>query len=702
MPANAIKHFIKRVKQEARRKPENVRFGVFGKERIFYGYDWGGDTFIFEKDVLKDFDNHAAILIVKKSDILRGSHGYILTLTTGNHSVALIPLVSGEFWSLGSINERRRHKTVSHFILCANAVKGKIEISQREVDYSRVIDADDWLQSLGFRMDEIVFADRNSNTLEIYRRLGQEWRVKPLAWTKKEMRAAINHSRTAINSKLRYFHSSTGVHFLSYTGFLDLIKLFENDYGEFIVALKELIFVYTGQHKSNMRSVKINNHHEIELFGPRVGTAETFIISELERLMDLILHKKLNAKGISIMLHEICYAFKQSLESPNLADENSSDFIETIYIHLSGEIYHINTNGVSAAFDARRIALPGATFRGNRPDFHPVVDSRTKVLIYNVEQILSNSERMEYVNVYELRDEKSSAVGDSDTREIVFKTNRSPLCTSLIEKRLALHKSGYGSYLLARVQAFKSLGMNIGDYRLLTRLNSKGVRRINYFLRNRCPGEPLDTIKNRLFSATGVKNTGKEKKGDIVTSIAALLGDAAAQNLVMKKYNTASNSCYFGEGKEIFDTGYNVKTGTEMPVSVMTCSIRGAFGWMDISFTEENISKVFDFYLTNFASVLYHYWKEHQGSTSLSECIMSFITGFESKTKEMYWNYMVNRDAFDSFNPRLNKSYAFVKKWQFVLWSLEQQHSKLDELHKQFVSNIVHLEQTNAAKPQPN
>ena len=692
MQANAIKQFIKRVKKEARRKDGSVKFGVLGKERIFYGYDWGGDTFIFENDVLNSLENHAPVLIVKKSDILKGTYGYIFTLTTGNHSVALVPLMSGAFWNLGSVNEKRRQKIVSQLILCANAVKGKIEISQRDVNSIRVTEADDWLQSLGFRMNEIVFADRNSNTLESYRRLGQEWRVKPLAWTKKEMRAAINHSRTSINSKLRYFHSSTGVHFLSYTGFRELIDLFESDYGEFIVALKELVFVYVGQHKSNMRSVKINNHHEIELFGPRVGTAETFIISELERLMDLIIHKKLNAKGIRIMLHEILYAFKQSLESPELSDEHSPDFVETIYIHLSGEVYHINTSGVSAAFDARRIALPGATFRGNRPDFHQEVDSRTKVLIYNVEQILSNGERMEYVNVYELRDEKSSAVGDSDTREIVFKTNRRPLCTSLIEKRLALHKPGYGSYLLARVQAFKSLGMNIGDYRLLTRLDSKGVRSINYFLRNRCPGEPLDTIKNRLFSVTDLKNTDKEKSGEIVSSIAALLGEAAAQNIVMKKYIESSKSPRFGRGKEIFNTGYNVKTGIEMPVSVMTCSIRGAFGWADTSFTEDNISKVFSFYLTNFAAVLYECWKEHQDTISLTECSISFITGFESKTKEMYWNYMINRDAFDSFDPHLNRNYAFVKKWRFVLWALEQQHTQLDQLHKQFLSNIVRLQ----------
>ena len=55
------------------------------------------------------------------------------------------------------------------------------------------------------------------------------------------------------------------------------------------------------------------------------------------------------------------------------------------------------------------------------------------------------------------------------TREIVFKTNRRPLCTSLIEKRLKLTMPGYGSYMLARVHAFKALGVSFGEYRLLMR-----------------------------------------------------------------------------------------------------------------------------------------------------------------------------------------------------------------------------------------
>src|SRR5574344_621359 len=93
--------FIARVVREARQKPEQVVLKTIGHERVFYGYDWGGDTYVFERDVWKNLDNHSPVLIVRKQDLVKGASGCILTLTTGNHTVAAIPLLSGHFWNLG-------------------------------------------------------------------------------------------------------------------------------------------------------------------------------------------------------------------------------------------------------------------------------------------------------------------------------------------------------------------------------------------------------------------------------------------------------------------------------------------------------------------------------------------------------------------------------------------------------------------------
>ena len=58
--------FISRVRREARRKPAHVTLKAMGHTRVFLGYDWGGDTFVFEKDVWKSEDDHIPMLIVRK------------------------------------------------------------------------------------------------------------------------------------------------------------------------------------------------------------------------------------------------------------------------------------------------------------------------------------------------------------------------------------------------------------------------------------------------------------------------------------------------------------------------------------------------------------------------------------------------------------------------------------------------------------
>ena len=43
--------FIMRVRHEARVKPVHITLKAMGPDRVFLGYDWGEDTFIFEKDI---------------------------------------------------------------------------------------------------------------------------------------------------------------------------------------------------------------------------------------------------------------------------------------------------------------------------------------------------------------------------------------------------------------------------------------------------------------------------------------------------------------------------------------------------------------------------------------------------------------------------------------------------------------------------
>ena len=693
-----LQQFIARVRKEARQKPAPVTLKTMGHARVFYGFDWGCDSFVFEKDVWKSQEEHQPVLIVRKQDLVRGTSGHILTMTTGNHTVAAMPLLAGQFWSLGRVAPARRSRTLQTCVVCANVVGDTIEISQRDVPKDLVTGADEWLQGLGLTLSDVVMAERNAATLEYYRRQGQEWRIKPLAWTRREMELAIQASRTRINSALRYYHSAKGVHFLSYADFHTMLALVESDYAKFVSCLRELVSIFEGDVRSCMRSLKFHGHHEIELFGLRRGDAFQRLVPELERLMEGIALMRFSPGEVAMRLQCIDSLFKASLERPQLSDEGSDDFVETLYLHLTGAVYSGQSDSVSPAFDDRRTALPGATFRGGRPEFHPGADERTRVLLANVEQMMSQDEAIEYANVYEVRSSADVRLGAGVTREIVFKTNRRPLCTSLIEKRLKLTMPGYGSYMLARVHAFKALGVNFGEYRLLMRLDSRAGREMNYFIRNRCPGEPLDDIPARMFYRTGeFGGSETEEDPDVVLALGALLGSAAAQNLTLKKYLPETRGCRFGEGKEVFEFGYDIEARREMPMNVMLCSIRGSFGWPDCAFTENNLTRLFDFYFSTYARVLRNYWGKHRAVVDLDVLANRFFDGFEFKTREMSWNYSVRREQFDEFDPKLRQNYGFTKKWRFALWSLERQVRRLSQLRDLFLEKVRALEAPAAA-----
>jgi hypothetical protein len=690
---NNFTAFIARVRSEARQKSGSVTVSTTGRNRTFVAYDWGCDTFIFEKDAWHDPEGHQPLLLVRKSDLVKGSSGYVMTMTKGNHAVAAMPLLSGMFWNLGRIAAKQRSGILASKVVCANVVDGKIEISQREVSTELIVSADEWLQAVGFMLDEIVMIERDDLTLEYYRQLGQEWRVKPLAWTRKEMEFAIQASRKRLNSPLRYYHSSKGVHFLSYSEFHKITEWATSDYAKAMSCLHELVSVAEGEKKSYVRTPKFHGHYEIEFFGLQRGEAFQRLIPSIERMLEWITLGMIEQQDVVTSIQALDELFRASLERPELENDADEDFIETLYMHLTGAIYAAHSDfSISPAFDDRRTALPGATYCGGRPQFHSGADERTRVLLGNIEKMTSQDESIEYANVYELRIHEEVLLGAGVTREIVFKTNRRPLCTSLIEKRLKLKKLGYGSYMLARVYAFKELGVNFGDYKLLRWMENTTGSEVNSFIRTRYPGDSLDDIPARLFvklDDMGHGTTGEDP--DVVLALGALLGSAAAQNMILKKYLPDLKSCRFGEGKEIFEFEYDIKQRREMPTHVSICSIRGALGWPDLSHDQKNLDAIAAFYLTRYAEVLVQYWKNHREAVTMDVLAPRFFDGFALKTREIQRNYEVRREQFDAFDPGVRAQYHFSEQWKFALWTLYLQAKYLEKLRDKFFEILRQL-----------
>ena len=80
---NFVWRFLARVRSEARRKPLPVNLRAMGRERSFLAYDWGADTFIFEKGVWNELaeEERDPTLIVRKSVLVPRTPGYIMTRT---------------------------------------------------------------------------------------------------------------------------------------------------------------------------------------------------------------------------------------------------------------------------------------------------------------------------------------------------------------------------------------------------------------------------------------------------------------------------------------------------------------------------------------------------------------------------------------------------------------------------------------------
>ncbi|MCR5414173.1 MAG: hypothetical protein K6F50_05540 [Kiritimatiellae bacterium] len=682
----AIRTFLSRVRKTGKRRPGTVKTVAMGREREFEAWDVGEDTYIFELGVRRHMDEHPSVLIVRKADLRRRAKGRVLTMTTGNHSVAAFPLLDGRFWKLSTVPSQKRGEVLMHSILCANVVQDKIEISQRDVPPKKLFATDEWLlSSAGFTLSDIVMGERSDAAIDYYRRLGQEWRVKQLAWRATDMRVALAASKKRIASKVVYYHSTRGVHFLSFAEFSRFADLAKEDAGEFTKALREMVSVYEGNVYSFTRQPKYRGHHEIELFGVQRGVAIDRIVPELEKLMESITLGRIDKPGVERRAEEIRSLYESLLARPELADEKSREFTEQLYMCITGEIYSVVGEGSTPAFDDRRTALPGATFVDGRPVFHSGSDERSEVLLSNIRGLMSKDEKVEYANVYELRgeDDEDIPLGKGRTREIVYKTNRSPVECSKIEKRLSSAKKGYSSYMLARIEAFKALGVSLSDYKVLRRRGQAGRRPFDFFIRDRLEGETMDSIPANYFCSAD--DAAFEEKG-VVLALAQLMGDAAAQNMAMKKFDPETKTPLYGVGKEIYAFEYDIIAGRVVPKSVSTCSVRGSFGWPDLSFTDENLHSIASFYLSYFAHALKIYQKRHK--VTMAEVAERFMEGFEYRTHAMEWQLSVMRDKFEEFNPDIPSGFAFMDKWHFALWSLERQERRLPILRRMFFQKV--------------
>ncbi len=679
--SSVVKEAIQKIRAEGSPRPERVVSESWGRRREFLAFDIDDDTFVFEDGIWDLLENKDPVVIIPKADLAgpeergRQVYGNVMTVTSGNHAVAALPLLSGKFWDLCALPPESRSAALRSCAVCCNCVSDTLEISQREVSTDRVVEADNWLQGWGFPMDRVLLTDRVDATLERYRREGQEWRIKPLAWTREEMELAIRSARHTISSKgLVCYHNVKGVFFITLGNLRAWAATIESNPESFRKGLAMLVGASEADGMSFVRRPKFGPHCEAEFFGLPPQTGRETVVPAIERLAQ-------EADGLSptecaSRLDGIADEFERRLVSSDLVDEKGAAFVESLYRNLTGEVYQSAGGAVVPAFDDRRAALPGATYLYNGMRFnHPTADVRTDAILSFLESDVSHGDHIEYVNVYEVRSETDDcALGTGKTREIVYKTAWNPLPRRLIEKRLALPSTGYGAYTISRVDAFRALGVSYGPHRLLARHDGI-VGDVHFFVRDRYPGESFNQIPAAYFRSA---DSGDAEDPEIVRALIRVMGAAGAENFLMKKVDRKTGKCLFGkEGKEIVEFAYDAGLRKEMPVRVHLCSIRGTMGWPSSDCTEENLAKVFESFAECFAEVVAGYASGHP-SVDRMALADEFLEGFRAKTISLHWAYAKNRELFDMYEPANFKDYRFGERWKFVLWSLDRLRNGLD------------------------
>jgi hypothetical protein len=304
-------------------------------------------------------------------------------------------------------------------------------------------------------------------------------------------------------------------------------------------------------------------------------------------------------------------------------------------------------------------------------------------------QRLSHNEYAEFINICDVRSTKVLSSGSGQSREIVMKTNRTPVPNAYVQKRLSSVRAGYANYLLTRANVFRSLGADYPFFQLISvTSHDQHKGETPYFIRSRCPGDPLDAIPAALLKVDP-ENPESNEDPNVILKLAELYGWAAAQNLVVKKYIPGETpTCRFGRGKEIFQFIYDARYHRPMPARVRVCSIRGTMGWPNLTQNSTNLRDVHRFYLHAYAVALGKFWRQHAETCTLNECASAFFNGFERKTEAMQWAYYRDRENFDTFDPGLRPVYNFRARLDFALWGLDRAGKDLPALREHFMDHV--------------
>ena len=516
---------------------------------------------------------------------------------------------------------------------------------------------------LAFRADEelqkmvskrvIRFLNTNSAKVRAaLRERGENWRMARQPISQEDMTDLIAKSRVAVdNLPIYYYNHATGTRFITASGYAAVEKLPADAFR------RQVAEVVTGLNKRNRLG-----RPEVDLFPPSTPI-------EVRRAFKDLKPDTLDDASLKAACDKIMVAWRMALPA-DLREETSANF------EWRNEMCHALTRGpnetdaeeqdlvagIAPEFYRQVQWLPGARIdrgevifdaiydeaaRTQDPELLALCDNRVKSFLFNTTRLfgaidyinigrISNSlarhplEGSRRGNVYILQYRET---GVAEPRVQMIRLQKWGVAERLDEGKDLLQAivetDEYSDYILDRRLMCLQLGMNLPHklgyghftekYRGNNQYNGVAVRTA-YFVRTYVPGIASDKIP-----------PAKYRNPAFAMRFAALMGEAAALDMIVGRRDSRSRSPVFDQNYEVIRLG-----GDGLPEEIRVTDHAGSFVEYERPYGE---------YVADYAAVVL---RRRTFVSDFAGFAAAYVEGFRRRLVETQASYRARRKAFDN------------------------------------------------------
>ena len=544
--------------------------------------------------------------------------------------------------------------------------------------------ADELLQELVSKRRIIFLSVADRRVREAIKRRGECWRLSAMPTTKEEKAKLILSSKVAIEELPLYFYNRlTGTRWLTCEEFANLGRLDDTALARQLqeIANYSIRRSHLGRPELDFFAVDLRHCGAALFAGVAFGQ---------------LAPPELRAKYEDLKQHFIS-AVHEAFRRDDCANEAwCHRMISTLFLEGNETQTDQILSGISPEFYLHVEWLPGGRFEegeflldplfeeaSNHPEdraLQKLFDPRAKDIIFN---LIREYGDIEYINLGRLPESLSKERPQKVGRRGVYLAElRSRGEHQPIRRFMRLLKWGvwehldegkellasieesddYTDYWLDRRLGCRQLGMNLPSRVVMRRLSEtytgfagryRGqIIRTTYFERDYLEGVASDKVPMEKLA-----------RPDYAMKLAAMLGKAAASNMIVGRALYQGASPVFDDGDEVIREGEDA-----LPAEILVSDHSGAFG---------EYERPLDTFAEHYARPVNTRAKLLSNGTGFARV---YLTGFHERFVHIQEDYRKRRRAFDTLfkHCRYDTGGSFAYRWEKVLYRLD--HTEADPL----------------------